>query len=103
MKIVEVTPENALKETFFCIKDVKRHGFKDKLKWFEKRYKEEFITFMKVYNTKNLWSRFKELPETDQKDKDLIKVMDNHIYFYSDISRNSAFKLNEVFQKMSTQ
>ncbi|WP_298895587.1 GNAT family N-acetyltransferase [uncultured Psychroserpens sp.] len=40
MKLVEVTPENALKETFFCIKDTKRMGFKDKLKWFEKRYNE---------------------------------------------------------------
>ena len=28
---------------------------------FETRYKEEFITFMKVYNTKNLWTRYKEL------------------------------------------
>ncbi len=40
MKIIEVTPENAIKETFFCIKDTKRPGFKDKLNWFEKRYKE---------------------------------------------------------------
>ncbi|GAB5400567.1 MAG: N-acetyltransferase [Aureisphaera sp.] len=40
MKLVEVTPENAIKETFFCIKDTKRQGFKDKVKWFKKRYKE---------------------------------------------------------------
>ena len=40
MNIVTVTPENALQETFFCIKDKKRDGFKDKLKWFEKRFKE---------------------------------------------------------------
>ncbi|MDC8006155.1 GNAT family N-acetyltransferase [Aureisphaera galaxeae] len=40
MKLVAVTPENALKETFFCIKDTKRQGFKDKLNWFEKRHKE---------------------------------------------------------------
>ncbi|MEL7119540.1 MAG: GNAT family N-acetyltransferase [Bacteroidota bacterium] len=40
MRIVEVTPENAIKETFFCIKDKKRDGFKDKLQWFKKRYKE---------------------------------------------------------------
>jgi len=40
MKLVEVTPENAVKETFFCIKDTKRQGFKDKLEWFEKRHKE---------------------------------------------------------------
>lgn len=42
---------------------------------FENRYKEEFITFMKIYNTKNLWSRFKELPKKDQQDEDLIKAM----------------------------
>ncbi len=47
---------------------------------FEKRYKEEFITFMKVYNTKNLWSRFKELPKADQNDKDLIKAMRHYDY-----------------------
>lgn len=47
---------------------------------FEKRYKEEFITFMKVYNTKNLWSRFKELPESDQQDKDLVKAMRHYDY-----------------------
>jgi len=40
MRIVEVTPQNAATETFFCIKDVKRHGFKDKLSWFKKRFKE---------------------------------------------------------------
>lgn len=47
---------------------------------FEKRYKEEFITFMKVYNTKNLWSRFKELPKKDQKDKTLIDAMRHYDY-----------------------
>ncbi|MDO5978599.1 tryptophan 2,3-dioxygenase family protein [Flavivirga spongiicola] len=50
------------------------------LKNFENRYKEEFITFMKVYNTKNLWSRFKELPKEDQKDKDLVKAMRHFDY-----------------------
>lgn len=47
---------------------------------FEDRYKEEFITFMKVYNTKNLWSRFKELPKADREDKDLIKAMRHFDY-----------------------
>lgn len=47
---------------------------------FENRYKEEFITFMKVYNTKNLWSRFKELSKTDQEDQDLIKAMRHFDY-----------------------
>ena len=40
MKLVEVTPKNALEESFFCIKDKKRQGFKDKHNWFEKRHKE---------------------------------------------------------------
>jgi tryptophan 2,3-dioxygenase len=47
---------------------------------FEKRYKEEFITFMKVYNTKNLWSRFKELPKKDQNDARLRKAMRHYDY-----------------------
>lgn len=40
MEMVNVTPENAEKETFFCIKDVKSAGFKSKQRWFEKRYAE---------------------------------------------------------------
>ena len=47
---------------------------------FEKRYKEEFITFMKTYNTKNLWSLFKELPEKDQQDEALRKAMKHYDY-----------------------
>jgi len=47
---------------------------------FENRYKEEFITFMKVYNTKNLWSRFKELPKTAQEDAKLVKAMRHFDY-----------------------
>ncbi|MEC8535951.1 MAG: tryptophan 2,3-dioxygenase family protein, partial [Bacteroidota bacterium] len=47
---------------------------------FEARYKEEFITFMKVYNTKNLWSRYKELLEKDQKNPDIIKAMRHYDY-----------------------
>ncbi|MGM5469324.1 tryptophan 2,3-dioxygenase family protein [Flavobacteriaceae bacterium LMO-SS05] len=42
---------------------------------FEKRYKGDFIRFMQTYNTKNLWTRFKELPLKDQKNEDLIKAM----------------------------
>lgn len=47
---------------------------------FEDRYKEEFITFMKVYNTKNLWSRFKELPQEDQQNERLVKAMRHYDY-----------------------
>ena len=35
---------------------------------------------METYNTKNLWTRFKELPEEDQNDKDLIKAMRHFDY-----------------------
>ncbi|MBT8271613.1 MAG: tryptophan 2,3-dioxygenase [Bacteroidia bacterium] len=47
---------------------------------FEKRYKEEFITFMKTYNTKNLWSRFKELPKADRDEPGLLKAMRHYDY-----------------------
>ena len=47
---------------------------------FEARYKDEFLRFMEFYNTKNLWTRFKELPEEDQKDEDLIKAMRHYDY-----------------------
>jgi len=47
---------------------------------FEKRYKEEFITFMKVYNTKNLWSRYKELSKEDQTNKSLVQAMRHYDY-----------------------
>jgi tryptophan 2,3-dioxygenase len=42
---------------------------------FEKKYKERFITFMKVYNTKNLWSIYKSLSNKNQQNKSLIKAM----------------------------
>lgn len=47
---------------------------------FEARYKEEFLRFMETYNTKNLWTRFKELPLEDQKDEDLVKAMRHYDY-----------------------
>jgi tryptophan 2,3-dioxygenase len=76
------TFENAFEHLYWQAagKDFKT-GKKSKLLInFEDRYKEEFITFMKVYNTKNLWSRFKELPEADKSDKDLIKAMRHFDY-----------------------
>jgi tryptophan 2,3-dioxygenase len=42
---------------------------------FERKYKAAFITQMKEYNTINLWQKFKQLPETDQKNPDLIQAM----------------------------
>ena len=42
---------------------------------FEERYMEDFITFMKRYNTHNIALKFKSLPEEDQKDVKLINAM----------------------------
>jgi tryptophan 2,3-dioxygenase len=42
---------------------------------FENRYMEEFITFMKKYNTLNLWTKFKSLPSKTQEDVKLINAM----------------------------
>ncbi|MBX7225251.1 MAG: tryptophan 2,3-dioxygenase [Chitinophagales bacterium] len=42
---------------------------------FEKKYKKEFITFMETYNTLNLWTKFKSLPEEDQQNEELRQAM----------------------------
>jgi len=42
---------------------------------FEEKYKDEFIKFAEFYNTHNLWTIFKKLPQDVKKDKDLIKAM----------------------------
>ena len=45
---------------------------------FEKKYKLEFISYMKEYNTINIWQKFKQLPEDDQKNAKLIQEMRNY-------------------------
>lgn len=40
LKIIDVTPQNVLETTLFCIKDLKNPGFESKRKWFEKQYNE---------------------------------------------------------------
>jgi tryptophan 2,3-dioxygenase len=47
---------------------------------FERRYKKEFLSFMEAYNTKNLWTRYKELPQADQQNQALIKAMRHYDY-----------------------
>lgn len=42
---------------------------------FEERYKDEFIRFAKFYNTNNLWTKFKELPQEVRDNDKLIKAM----------------------------
>jgi tryptophan 2,3-dioxygenase len=47
---------------------------------FEKRYKAEFLIQMEGYNTTNLWTKFKRLPESVKNDVDLIKAMRHYDY-----------------------
>ena len=42
---------------------------------FEERYMDDFIVFMKKYNTLNIWSKFKSLPTETQQDVKLINAM----------------------------
>ena len=47
---------------------------------FEGRYKKEFLDKMEHYNTRNLWTRFKQLPDAVKKDEALIKAMRHYDY-----------------------
>jgi tryptophan 2,3-dioxygenase len=47
---------------------------------FEKRYKTELISKMEDYNTTNLWTKFKQLPDAVKNDADLIKAMRHYDY-----------------------
>ena len=42
---------------------------------FERKYTAEFLRHMEEYNTINIWHKFKQLPESDQKNPDLIRAM----------------------------
>ena len=50
------------------------------LSLFENRYMDDFIVFMKTYNTLNLWSRFQSLPETERNDLELLNAMRHYDY-----------------------
>ena len=50
------------------------------LRNFEARYKKDFLVFMETYNTKNLWTRFKELPKKDQANEKIVKAMRHYDY-----------------------
>lgn len=47
---------------------------------FEEKYKVEFVAFTQEYNTINLYSKFKSLPEEIKEDPDLIKAMRHYDY-----------------------
>jgi len=42
---------------------------------FEQRYKSEFLRTMEEYNQKNLWARFRQLPESDRENPALVEAM----------------------------
>ncbi|MBK8143699.1 MAG: tryptophan 2,3-dioxygenase [Bacteroidetes bacterium] len=47
---------------------------------FEEKYKEMFLRKMEEYNTTNLWTKFKQLPEEIKKDAELVKAMRHYDY-----------------------
>lgn len=47
---------------------------------FEEKYKDMFLRKMEDYNTTNLWTKFKQLPEEVRKDESLIKAMRHYDY-----------------------
>lgn len=50
------------------------------LNLFEQKYKDEFLRKMEFYNTHNLWTKFKELPEEVKQDANLIAAMRHYDY-----------------------
>lgn len=42
---------------------------------FERKYKAEFLRHMQEYNTINIWQKFKQLPENDQQNPQLVEAM----------------------------
>jgi tryptophan 2,3-dioxygenase len=42
---------------------------------FERKYKATFLAHMQEYNSINIWQKFKQLPEVDQNNPDLVKAM----------------------------
>ena len=47
---------------------------------FEEKYNDEFIRFAEFYNTHNLWTIFKKLPQEVREDQDLVKAMRHYDY-----------------------
>lgn len=42
---------------------------------FERKYKDEFLRSMEGYNTTNIWQKFKQLPQEDQQNPELVAAM----------------------------
>ena len=74
--------ENAFEHLYWQAagKDYKTGKKNYTLTVFEEKYKEEFIRFTKFYNTHNLWTKFKGLPQAEKENKELIKAMRHYDY-----------------------
>ncbi|WP_339916023.1 tryptophan 2,3-dioxygenase family protein [Yeosuana marina] len=74
--------ENAFEHLYWQAagKDYKTGKKSYTLTVFEQKYKEEFIRFTKFYNTHNLWTKFKSLPQAEKENKELIKAMRHYDY-----------------------
>lgn len=58
-----------------------RTGKKNTLiRFFEEKYKGFFLQKMEYYNTRNLYTRYLSLPESEQKNPELIKAMRHYDY-----------------------
>lgn len=77
-KIDRNTPyEHALEHLYWQAagKDYKTGNKTLLLKAFEEKYREEFKKFTQLYNKRNLYTKFKSLPEDVQKTPSLVKAM----------------------------
>ena len=74
--------ENAYEHLYWQAagKDYKTGEKNYTLNVFEEKYKDEFIRFAEYYNTHNLWTIFKSLPEAVKSNEDLIKAMRHYDY-----------------------
>jgi len=74
--------ENAFEHLYWQAagKDYKTGKKSYTLTVFEEKYKAEFIRFTEFYNTQNLWTKFKTLPQAEKKNKTLIKAMRHYDY-----------------------
>ena len=72
------TPYNHAFEHLYWQAAGKDHSTGEKsylLSEFENKYKALFLREMEAYNTSNLWRKFKQLPEADQQNAQLIAAM----------------------------
>jgi tryptophan 2,3-dioxygenase len=74
--------ENAFEHLYWQAagKDYKTGKKNYTLTVFEEKYKEEFIRFTEFYNTHNLWTKFKDLPQVEKENKELVNAMKHYDY-----------------------